>query len=349
MEKNVEKYKQYIIHLSKKIKRTMEQSGMTQKELVELCKKNNLAVSQTTISSILTGNKAVSIQTIFEVCDVLEIDAFNLQENFLDKEKMYCCDTIGNLLDSLLEVGKRRFCIDPNDIYFNGILGNYVCYFHSTKREESKLIQGHLSFDDRGTYCRATLILGNQKEETDYYKCYEGFLVASPVEKAAFCVLINSEIGEISYFTFWHNPILNHGVELQSKMASAATVSAGVNMRLSTVHRFFFTRRELTEGEKKIISGQLRLNDSDILIEKSRFESLLEGNELSKEFKQKLEKVGKKQDYYVVSEAQLLPDTDSEKKYFKDICVLRENSNAPTDNKVRINTDTSIYYHVINR
>lgn len=348
MKSNWTMYEERLENIRNEIKMVMKKEGLTQQKLAALCGANGVKASQTTISSILTGNKGVALETILQVCDLLEINAFDLEtEAGLDYPKGYC-ETIGGMINALLECASQNLCTNPDDIFFNGVLGEYFCYFHSTNNNEKKIIEGQLTFEKKGEYCKATLTLGDKNiKKESYYKSYEGFLIMSPVQMAAYCLFVNPDMGEISYITFWHKPILNHGVELKCKMASAATISSGVNMRLSTVHRFFFSRRELSESEKELVSGQLRLNDSQILLTKSRYEEILDSKDISEEFKTRMQSVGKEETYYVMNEAALIPDGKSLERYFGELCLLREHSEAPTDNKVRINTDSAFYYNII--
>ena len=344
-------YEEKLNALRNRIKKTMKEKNLTQHELVRLCKQKGVQTSQSAISSVLTGNKSVALNMFLVICDVLEINVFEEMEHESEtaqKNSNNSNNSIGQMLDMLLKSGDKTFRIDPRDIFFNGVIGEYYCYFHSTKKNEDKLIEGKIVFEAKEGFCKAIMTLRDQNHSDMYFdKHYEGFLLMSPVQNAAYCLLINPDIGEVCYITFWHKPILNRGAELQCRMASAATVSAGVDTRLSTIHRLFFSRKPLTEAKKLLIRGQLRLNTSKILLSKQEFEQVLEAEELTTEFREYLKSVSKEESYYVIKESAILSDVDSAEKYFRDLCILREYSEAPTDNKVRINTDGDIFYHVI--
>ena len=336
-------YENFLKGLRNKVKEEMDARGLTQTQLENLCHEKNLNITQSTISSILTGSRPVALKTYLNLFDVLGLSAFENQKK-QEAQMTATMGSVGELIDSLLKVQRETLLTNPDSIYFNGLLGEYYCYFHPTNKSENDLLEGRLTLRKVKDICKAELLLENHKQSGNAYsKKYEGFLVVSPLLNAAYCLLIAPEIGELNFFSFWHKSILSKSTNMGCRMASVCTVSSGVDERLSTLHRMFISRERLSDVQKKSIRGQLRLNKSRILISEEGLEALKASEAVSDEFLNECLEVAEKEVFYTSTESVVLPDKESVKKYFQELSVLRDYSEAPTNNKIRVQTDSKIY------
>lgn len=341
-------YQNFLNYLKSKLLEEMKCRNFTQQDLVKYCAQNGLSVSQSTISSIITGNKPVALHTYLDIFNILGIRVFAPQSASNSHDTVP--SSIGQIIDQLFTLTSYSICTNPTDRYFNGLLGDYFCYFYSTNKNEQKLLEGKLSFSAMNGFCKASLLLKNSEDENTFFaKYYDGFLVVSPILSAAYCLLVEPEIGEISYFSFWHKPILNKRTNLGCRMASVSTISSGVDERLTTLHRLFFCRRQLNESEKRYIGGQLHLNKSRIVLSESQYQAMCKDPSISEEFLHLFDQVSTKETYYCLTESTLLPDKQDKRKYFSDLCILREYSEAPLNNKIRVQTDSDIFHNLYKR
>ena len=63
MVDNYLEYENFLKGLRNKVKEEMDARGLTQTQLENLCHEKNLNITQSTISSILTGSRPVALKT----------------------------------------------------------------------------------------------------------------------------------------------------------------------------------------------------------------------------------------------------------------------------------------------
>lgn len=343
MEKKESNYgKEYCIKVGEKIGEIMEKMKLKQKDVEALCKKAGAPVSQGTISNILKGATSASISSVANICkglgvdfsDVLpEIDTCSEENNFMiEREK-----------------NKENPKIDiESDIAYKGYLGDYHVYFFPTISNKKELLHGILKITpcEGKAFCKASMKLftGDKKvvdgTVKENMKEYEGEFVISVPMQSGYCILRNSLIREQCFFVFHHWHIINN--ELKCRMAAAATTSAGGNRR-PTIHRLYMCRNELSTENQKYIRGQLRLNESEILISKNSYMRLLEEENIPEEFKQIFGEEAKLESYYSVTESKLINCDILGKEFAQAISLLRDYSVSPKYNKVSMKTDEFVF------
>ena len=104
-----------------------------------------------------------------------------------------------------------------------------------------------------------------------------------------------------------------------------------------------WSSKRLSEENQKYIRGQLRLNESEILIAKEQYERLIREENIPKEFCDTFEKESKVEQYYSVTEAKLVNCNIIEKEFARAISLLRDYSTAPKYNKVSMKTDEFVF------
>lgn len=349
MDKKEENYgREYSIRVGEKIREIMDGRKLKQKDVEVLCKKAGAPVSQGTISNILKGATSASISSVANICKGLGVGFFDvLPEIELDNMS----------ISSREESDKKqiRKVIDvESDIAYKGYLGDYHVYFFPTISNKKDLLHGTLRIypSEGKTSCKASMklftgdkkIVGEKTEEV--VKEYEGEFIISLPMQSGYCLLKNLQIDEQCFFVFHHWHILNN--ELLCRMAAAATTSAGGNRR-PTIHRLYMCRDELSTENQKYIRGQLRLNDSEILISKNNYMRLLSEENVPEEFKQVFEEEAKLESYYSVTESKLTNCNLMENDFAQAISLLRDYSVAPKYNKVSMKTDEYIFDYYQNK
>lgn len=194
--------------------------------------------------------------------------------------------------------------------------------------------------------CKTTLKLftGDKKKvdgkDQEVVKEYSGEFVISIPMQSCYCFLKNAQMDEQCFFVFHHWHIFNN--DLLCRVAAAATTSAGGNRR-PTIHRIYMCRDKLSIDEQKYIRGQLRLNDSEILVSKKRYKQMISEQNIPEEFCRIFEQEAKIEEYYSVAEAKLINCEIVDKEFAKVISLLRDYSVAPKYNKVSMKTDEFVY------
>jgi len=340
MDKKEDYGKDYCIMVGTRIYEIMKKRNLTQNDVVALCKQAGAPISQGTISNIKKGG--TSISSIANICKGLDI---NISEILPKIEGKNDNNTIINRQDEKKTITKVDL---SSDIAYRGYLGDYHVYFFSTISNKCNLLHGTLKIfqSEEENICKVTMKLytGDKKivngKTEEVVKEYEGEFIISLPMQSGYCILRNSLIDEQCFFVFHHWHILNN--ELQCRMAVAATASAGGNRR-PTIHRLYMSRNELSVENQKYIRGQLRLNNSEILISKASYAKLLEEENIPKEFKIIFEEEAKLEPYYSVTESKLINCDILEKDFAQAISLLRDYSTASKYNKVSMKTDEFIF------
>lgn len=293
--------KEYLDEIISYINSYTESHNISQKKIVEYCKKKEIKITQSTISRALSHPESAKLSTIIDICSGLDL---NMQEVF-NRSFTYDASNTDFVLNS------NQFITDPSDKAFRGYKKKYQVYFYQTVGKDSDIIMGKLEFKNSsdGSFVEALFTLPTGKKrivenkEEDIEKNYKGQLVVSIPMRAAYCILYSEN--EICAFTFSHFHIINE--QLKCVMANAVTVSAGSNRR-PTIHRMCIIdeKIEIDNNSLTYIKGQLLLNEANILISAGNLELLRQSEELSTEFKQQLETARSKETYYSFSESKLI-------------------------------------------
>lgn len=333
-------YEQLSAYLGERISEEMKRRRVDQ---ISLAQKSGQ--SQSTISHIVSGKTNVSMKTVFLVMEALGMNPL--------QEISHCCqeetprpDALEHVYEDVSRSASKTLICDPSSSLFNGQLGNYYIYFHSTNQHEDKCLHGTLNLRADGERCAAELELFPQEPkesgEPDR-KIYRGYVFLSPIQNAVYIFLFNEQIGEICFLAYPYHQILSTRVMLECTMAMVVTISAGIDSRVPTAHRMFLTRTMLDEKEEQQIRGQLRMNKSLIRISKDTFDTICRGNRLSQAFEDFFKDNAKTREYYEIEEDSLKQLARDGIEYFQDLCTLREYSDAPKNNKINKGVISRIY------
>lgn len=328
----------YCESIAKNIDKIIKDKGVTQNDIVEECKKQGVKISQSTISNILQGKTKMSIISLLRVCQGLGV-------------------TIGDVLpkeergDSVESPIKNKESEELLEKAYRGYLGEFHVYFFPTISGEHGLLHGVLNLQkkDDSDHGKARMVLYTNKKvkkDGDFIEVtreYRGdFRISLPM-RSGYCTLKCEHTDESCFFVFHHFHIFDN--LLKCKIAAAATTSAGSNKR-PTIHRMFICRKEIeNEADLKCIQGQLKLNESEILIKKSAYDNMIKAEEISPEFIKLFEALSREERYYTVSEASLINSEVNSGEFSRDISVLRDYSAAPKYNKVSMKSDEFIYQY----
>lgn len=342
--------KQYELltsRLGKRIREEMARQNIDQASLA-----GKIGQSQAAISNIITGKTNVSMKTVFLAMEALEMDPLKELE-YCSRDSSHAPARNLDLFSKQLREMTRDFISSPSCKEFNGQLGTFHIYFHSTNSHENKVLHGTLELRPIDGQCLATLDLICNKDAEDAddgHKLYTGAAFISLPQQAVYILLASNKLSELCFLIYPYNRILSARSSLECTMAISVTISAGIDSRLPTAHRIFLSRRKLDEKSIHLIRGQLLLNKSMILISKEAFEEMRTHEHLHSEFLHYIMNHCDKGSYYAIEEIPFKNLTHNGKtSYFHDLCILRSYSSAPKNNKINPQVIAKIYHEIVNK
>lgn len=329
--------------IGSRILKAMEQLHFNQKMLISKCLERGYEINQSAMSKFLSGS-ALPILSIVQICDVLEL---NVSEVLSLDEKVEI-----NIKENLKK--NTDFITDASDKVFRGYKGDYFAYFYTTKNEDSIHHATFRLLEDSSTHqitVNFAFKTGEKNEDgKDIEKKYTGPAYYSGPMQTIYCELTSEEIVEKSYLLFHYDFIAYQNLEC--RLATVITVSSGIR-RLPTMHKLLLTKKKLSTDELEYLCGQLKLNNSEILISESAYREFLRDPKLPVKF---FEYFGDKEtnaerfissvakvNYYAFNESLIsdsfIPLIDKTKI----ICLLRKYSSAPRYNKISEKADEIVY------
>lgn len=336
--------------IANRIKSIMHDKGFKQQDVAE-----KTGINQSMISKLLSGSSTLTLNNIINICSVLKISPSALlsTENtplneLFDGDEVY---STGLMSDS------DNLVFDTSRQVFRGYLNiPYFVYFYSTMSTEDKILNGKLLFkkSDNNKRCEAKLELFTGKKDLDgkeITKLYTGEMAISIPMSSCYVTLVNYELGELCFLCFHHMFLFNQ--EMLCRVAEVLTVSSGENKR-PTAHRMIISKYELnTDEDEYFIKGQLKLNGSDIIIEKEKFEALKELEFVKKSknllmFFSEIENT-KELTYIKIEENMLRNISIDVHDKVLGISLLREYAYAPKHNKIGSKPDEYIYKYILPR
>ncbi len=345
MSDNLKK-NEYLQRIVKRIKKVMENRNINQSELIALAENHGYVLRQSTLSKILSDSASMSIISIVQIANTLGID---LNDLFSESNNL----EVRNYRDIPSTTVQTNLIRRADSQEMRPYLNSYHTYFFPTKSSDEGLLSGNLVFtpSDDKSRCIARFSFATGKRDIQnkpIKKEYEGELVISRNMSAAYCVLMNEEIGEISYVLFNYIPIIYE--DLRCRVALVLTSSAGAS-RIPTVHRMIISREEINQEDLDILKGQLYLNESEILISESGLERFLEDERLPREFREYFCKPGQEAKflglspvpYYLFDEAVIRSAFLDSKIKTNAINLIRQYSASPKYNKVGSKCDELVY------
>lgn len=344
---------EYCNIVLKRIREYMDRKDIKQ---LDLSRESN--INQSTLSKIMNGETKLTLQHIFRICNALKVDP----EVLLSFDQEIITDKI-----SLIETGiiNKKYLDDQILIRttthpaFKGYIGNeFYIYFYSTISSETSLLEGKLSFDDTEyhNYCKATMLLYTGQKNSngqDITKNYYGELIISLTMGTCYCVLINSEIGEICSINFKHAFLFNQ--RLISRVCTVNSTSSGSN-RLPVMQRALITETRLkaihpNDEDFQFVRGQLRLNETTIYTPEDIIDELINSTDDNvskdlKDFFQSAKKMREHMDCDVFDEAKIRSINVSSNIKSQGISMLRNKSISLKYNKISTKTEEFVYQYI---
>lgn len=334
-----------------KINRIMEEHSIKQ---IDLSAKTN--ISQSSLSKLLSGEMRLTLQHIFKISQAL---------NLLPEELLSFEDNVSNRLTTTPsasgvineEYTNRQILIrDSDHSAFNGYNNTtFYLYLYSNTNINPLLLEGRITFDTKNnSFCKADMEINSGKNDTDgtpILKYYSGELIISLTMGTCYCILTNPDMGEICFLNFRHMFLYNSPMEC--RVGTMSTTSSGEN-RLPVIQRIIISRKQLNISKRnstdlEFVQGQLRLNDSIIIISTYELENLYKMYESDKDlcsFFQKILEISERRDYSIIDESRLQDILVSPKIKSVGLGILRNASSSPKYNKVSSKTDELVYEYI---
>ncbi|RXS75341.1 helix-turn-helix domain-containing protein [Blautia faecicola] len=347
-----EVYDQLVI---KRILSIMEQKQIKQSDLANLSN-----IGQSSLSKLLKGEMKLTLQHIFKICTALKI----APEDLIAINKDLSSDLSSFDFEPYTENGiineqflnEQIFIRDKNHPAFNGYKDkSFYMYLYSTISSESFLLTGTLSFDTKtSSFCKAKMTLDTGKTDSNnkpIKKCYSGELIISLTMGSCYCLLTNTDIGEICFLNFKHMFLFNQSLEC--RMGTISSTSSGGN-RLPVVQRILISQKPLNimgddTSDLEFVKGQLRLNSSKILISKTELDNLqkrYENNQPISEFLENFKSLTVPEEYYLLEESNLKNISLTSDIKTKGIGILRDSSVSPKYSKVSSKTNEFTFEYI---
>ena len=344
--------KKYQKRISQRLKYAMKEMKYTQMDIISIAEDKGYSLKQSTLSKMLSEScTSMALTNLVEISNILNLNLnellafdFDVEVSIPDSSKK---DSMPSQLICRADSPQMR-----------AYLGTFNTYFFPTKSSDEKILMGKLKFypSDDNSRCLAQFSFKtgkNDEENKPIEKKYDGELILSPTMSAAYCMLKNEEIGEISYMLFQYIPILYE--KLKSRVALVLTASAG-DHRMPTVHRMIISKDNLSEFSLNYLQGQLYLNESEILISEIGLEKFLEDKNLDESFKsyfckpdQNVKFAGlSPMPYYRFDESIIRESFLNTDVKINSINLIRQYSVSPKYNKIGSKSDELLYKSIIN-
>ncbi len=320
-------------------------------------------ISQSSMSKILKGEMRLTLQHIFKICIALNIapeDLLSVNKQISDDSTSFCfnkTDDAGIINEQYLN--EQVLIRDINHPAFNGIKNNtFFIYLYSTITSESFLLDGKLVFDaTSSSFCKAIMTLNTGKIDANgdpIKKFYEGELIISLTMGACYCVLTNPDIGEIIFLNFKHMYLFNR--DLECRVGTISSTSSGGN-RLPVIQRILISKQSLKVNgtdlsDLEFIQGQLRLNNSKMLVSSKDLKTLKEKYENNPDlldFFKRFEELSETNQYYLLDEASMRDISITSDVKTEGLGILRNLSSSLRYNKVSTKTDEFVFEYICNK
>ena len=338
---------EYYQMVGKRLAMAMEQLNFNQQKVLLMCSEQGCLINQSTLSKILSGSN-IQIFQIAQICSVLSLNLSEVLSLSPETEVSI--------------VGKHKDCsnqiiTDARNNAFRGYKGVYSAYFYTTKNEDTihcgtfKIKETPITHQCTADFHFKT----GEKDENgkDIEKHYTGPIYYSVSMQTIYCEICSEDIGEKCYLLFHYDFLAYQNLEC--RLVTALTVSSGVK-RLPTMHKLLLTKKKLTQSDLDYLSGQLKLNNSEILMSENAYREFLRDTKLPERF---FEYFGAKETnaegflssvartpYLSFNESLIsdsfLPPFDK----IKIICLLRKYSCAPRYNKISAKAEELVYNYL---
>lgn len=345
MDNNKFYYDNYNSKIVLKVNQKIKNKHITQKQLAQ-----STGINQSTLSKLLANKSKFTVEQLIKICIALETDI----SEFISFQNSHL-NAISNIYSSLIE--NDNLVCDTKRSAYKGYLDNkYSIYFYSTISSETKLIHGQLTLNNTDeNRCKINLKLYTGKIDISGKKItknYTGDMIISIPLSSCYCILINQSIGEMCFLIFHHMFLFNN--DMICRVGAALTTSSGENRR-PTLHRMIISKYDFdlqdNSPDLHFLKGQLKLNNSQIIIPKSSFEKvkkyIFQNNlEEFQTFFSSFESLSSKEEYYIIDENKLLDSNISVSTKIQCISLLRENSISHKYNKISSKSDEYLFKYL---
>lgn len=259
-----------------RIKNILQHKGISQSELARIA-----TIPQATLSKILNSKAKLTISYLYLICNALNVDPSTITSS-----EQTSFDEVSSMYDRIYSANQASdtdtFIYNTDRPAFRNYTGEYHFYGYSTISAETSLLHGLFTIHDSASdgRCRISLELytGQKKQDnTNITKKYSGEMVISIPMSTCYCIMSNTEIGEMFFFAFHH--MFSFHKKIACRVALGVSTSSGENRR-PIAQRFILSRTPLniedpSSDDFQLLQGQLRLNSSDIILPKTVFDALL--------------------------------------------------------------------------
>lgn len=332
----------------------MNQKGIRQLELAKMSH-----IGQSTLSKLMKGETRLTLQNIYRICDSLGITMEELFAEDFGIKSVSEYEGVRSKARALLNenyIDTQLLLRDTSHPAFRGYVENklYFYCFSTVSSEASSILEGEIEFKAKDGFCRAELSLYTGKTDIEgrkIVKKYCGEMLISITMANCYCIMVNTEIGEICSLYFRHFYLFNQ--ELLCRVGSLQSTSSGEN-KLPVVQRALLSKVKLQvsgddTSDLAFLRGQLKMNDSVIRIkedEMREIRDLVVSQELQN-FLDECENLADKQTYLKIEESKIKAmDSFSIETKAEGIALLREKSSARRYTKVSSKADEYTFAYI---
>lgn len=337
---------EYHQMVGKRLSEAIERLHYSQQQVLLMCVEQGYSINQSSLSKMLSGS---NIQ-IFQIAQICKVLALNISE-------VLSLDPSTEVHVENQQIHSEQIITDAQNSAFRGYKGTYSAYFYTTKNEDSIHFGTFKIQENPATgQCMADFRFktGEKNEDgKDIEKHYTGPIYYSVSMQAIYCEVYSEEIGEKCYLLFHYDFLAYQNLEC--RLVTAITVSSGVK-RLPTMHKLLLTRTQLTPDDLEYLCGQLKLNNSEILMSEIAYREFLRDPQLPEKF---FEYFGERETYaegflssvaripYITFNESLISDSFLPPfDKIKIICLLRKYSSAPRHNKISGKAEEIVYNYL---
>lgn len=336
-----------------KINRIMEEQSIKQ---LELSAKTN--ISQSSLSKLLKGEMRLTLQHIYKISQAL---------NLLPEELLPFRDS--NTSSELSTKASYSGIINEKDINSQMLIRNskhsafnayrnttFYLYLYSNTDINPLLLEGKIKFDTKNySFCKVDMEIDSGKNSTDgkpIFKHYSGELIVSLTMGTCYCILTSLDMGEICFLNFRHTFLYNGPMEC--RVGTMSTTSSGEN-HLPVIQRIIISKTQLNISETdstdlEFIQGQLRLNDSKIIISRNElldlYDMYIDDEDLRPFFGELFDIGSNSKEFTIIDESFFQDISVSTKVKSLALSILRNHSLASKYNKISSKADELVYEYI---
>ena len=332
----------------------MNQKGIRQLELAKMSH-----IGQSTLSKLMKGETRLTLQNIYRICDSLGITMEELFAEDFGIKSVSEYEGVRSKARALLNenyIDTQLLLRDTSHPAFRGYVEHklYFYCFSTVSSEASSILEGEIEFKAKDGFCLAELSLYTGKTDIEgrkIVKKYCGEMLISITMANCYCIMVNTEIGEICSLYFRHFYLFNQ--ELLCRVGSLQSTSSGEN-KLPVVQRALLSKVKLQvsgddTSDLAFLRGQLKMNDSVIRIKEDELQEirdLVVSQELQNFFDE-CENLADKQIYLKIEESKIKAmDSFSIETKAEGIALLREKSSARRYTKVSSKADEYTFAYI---